>query len=221
MADATYNISFDDNIEEARRHLQRYQRKALPRAAARALNVAGGPTYTEAKKRVRNVSSLKKVDIENYMTNKKATVNNPIYRIRARRRSPNILRFMSAAQISSVIQARNLSNKKRAGKTYMKAKAWGKNQKYYRGFIGKVSTGNPDAPSGVRDIALHRIRGSYHIPSKGRHSGRRREKLDSLKGPSLPKIFSRSEIIEHLRRRAYARFKVEFPRQLKYYISRL
>jgi len=202
----TFNVTFDADIESARKELKSYQRTALPKAIVRSLNRAGKPTLTRARSSVSKVTGFRAKEIKDkkYISDIKASKNRFAYTIRARRRAPNLSHFQTKSQRNSALRARALGNMARKGKTFVRTKTMAKNsQGHQKGFLVTVPT-----KQGRRLVVMKRLT-AHRMP------------IAPMFGPNLAKVFARDAVQRHLKNRAIGIWRREFPRQLEYYLSRI
>lgn len=107
------------DLSQARAALRYYQREAVPKAAASALNRVGQHANTLAVRELADIAGLKQKDVREAMSRTRATWNNLETRLKAIGKALNLIRF-SARQT-------------KAGVT---ASAWGKRRLYPGTFIG-------------------------------------------------------------------------------------
>jgi hypothetical protein len=86
-------FNFKGDLKEIERHMDKVQRRAVPKAATRALNKVIGNARTEAIKKIIKHASLTGKVIRPYMGIKKATWGHLVAHLTVSKFTPNLIRF--------------------------------------------------------------------------------------------------------------------------------
>ena len=186
-------IDISVDIRNAEKKLFNYERKVIPQAAARSLNTTRRNVKTQAGRRINQITGLQiRRDITPGFWEIKATKWRLSTMLGSRRRPFNLIRFVTPAK-----QHPGAFDKLPG----VKAKAWRKLKIYEGAFI---------------------IRGRTHgRPIVVKRTTRRRYPIRGVFGPSLHVEFNRPAMKRFMSVLAKRRFKVNFRRDLRYYVSRV
>lgn len=180
------------DIERAQRQLMRYERRAIPQATARSINKTLTNVTTAVNRKIAANTGLKIKEIKSGQFRRNASMRFLSASVTQRRRAFNLRRFVRA-------------NRLRVGgfakEPGVRANPW-RNSKIFEGaFIIRGRT------SGQLVVVARR--------------GKNRYPLKSLYGPSLHVEFNRAPIRRLANVIARRRFRVNFRRDLAYYVSRI
>lgn len=178
-------------IEKAEKGLYRYEKRVIPRATNSSLNKTATNVRTQAHRRLSQIIGLPIKELKPYTGIRRSTLLTLSSQVFGRRRAFNMIKFVVPSK-----RAPGAFRKQRG----VKAKPWRRAQLLEGTFI---------------------IRGRTHgRPVVVARKGDERYPLKSIYGPSLHVEFNRPPMRRFMSVLAKRRFRVNFSRDLRYYISR-
>lgn len=185
-------ISVQADIKEATRGLYNFERKHIPRATNSALNKTAQTVLTKTRSQIAKKSGLTVKEIRPYMGTRKSTFLTLSAQVYAKRRTFNLIRFVSKSKQFVGAQW----NK---GKSPLRARPWRRSQPFPGAFIMRGRGGNLIVAA-RKGLARAGVRGLY--------------------GPGVHIEFVRPAMRRYQKLIIRKRFPIEFKRNLKYFISR-
>lgn len=196
---------FRNNIGDAKKVITRV-RKTMPKAYYAAMQRAGQQTKTHASRLVREKYHVKARDINERVTLRRGSVNNPFLEIRAKGRNVQIIKF------------RTNPNKPPApaGLVYRFNEKTGQTQSQF------ASRKVKPVRAAVKRSGLKEIKGAFITKvGKGGHvgvfkrAGRRRLPIKEVHGPAVPVMMGQPETIVELMDFASDKFKQRLDHEIK------
>ncbi len=186
------DISVQADIKEATRYLFNVEKRIIPRATNRAINKTAVTVKTKIQRHISQETGLTIGMVKAGIRLIKSNFSTLQAQRLGKGRAKNLLRFVTPGKRSPGA----FSNQ-----PGVKANAW-REPKVYRGaFI---------------------IYGATHgKPIVVARTGKARNKLKGLPGPSIRKEFARQEALNLMDATTKERFRIEFERALTYYLERL
>lgn len=192
----SFVLDVRQDIKQVERYLTDAQKKVVPRAAARALNRAGTKVVSIGAREVSKKIGLKQKRVKEKVTLAvRASTGQLLVVVVARGKPINIIDFVAPSK------RRVGAFKKKKG---VVAKPYGKSKTFVGTFIGH---GQNSSKLLVLTREQKKQKGRLPVKAKA--------------GPSIPNTFKQIEILQAIRAEAEKVWKVEFPRQMKYYLSRI
>ena len=180
------------DIKEATKYLKAWERKVIPRATNRALNTTARNVHTTIKRFIARITGLKVGFVGKGITIHKSSFATLRASIVGRGRAVNLRRFVSPAKLAIGGFRKQLG---------VKANAW-RNPRIYKGtFIISGATHG-------RLIVVRR-------------TTRNRKPLVGVYGPSIRNEMHRPPATRLMVTTAIERFRINFERDLRYYIQRV
>ena len=180
------------DIKEATKYLKDYERKVITRATNRAINTTARNVHTEIKRYISKITGLKVGFVGKGISVHKSSFGTLRAEIVGRGRAVNLIRFVSAGKRAVGAFSKQLG---------VRANAWRTMKTYHGAFI---------------------IRGRGH----GRlivvaRTDKTRYPIRGLPGPSVRIEMHRPPARRLMVTTAIERFKINFERDLRYYIQRV
>lgn len=182
------------DLKSVNRQLKRLGREGVQQALVSAVNHTGDRATTQVRRAVAKQTGMVYGKVRSATTSYKATYSRPVYEIVGRGLHEGLIHFSAVERVSGV-----------------SARPWGKRRVFAGTFIANaVDSGSPQ---------VFRRTGEFSYPSKGRYAGMRREKIEKLWGPSIPREMLRGlvpyQFNATVRERMPARVKHEVERLLR------
>jgi len=188
------DLSVKADLKAATRYLYDYERRVIPRATNRSINTTARNVQTAINRHIAKETGLKAGEVKAATSITKSTFSTLRAIVKGRRRPYNLFRFLQPRNRSFLPGAF-------ANQRGVKANPWRKSRIFKGTFI---------------------IRGSGHgRPIVVKRTGRNRYPLKAVYGPSIHSEFNRPAARALMNSTARTRFRINFERDLKYYISRL
>ena len=180
------------DIEGATKYLKAWERKVIPRATNRALNTTARNVHATIKRYISKITGLKVGFVAAGITIHKSSFATLRAEVVGRGRAVNMIRFVSPGKRAVGAFSKQLG---------VKANAWRTSRTYHGAFI---------------------IRGRGH----GRlivvaRTDKTRYPLKGISGPSIRVEMHRPPATRLMVTTAIERFKINFERDVRYYISRI
>lgn len=181
----SFALDVSHDLKDLRRTLNRYQRKALPKATLQGLNRAAASVRGAAVKTLARETGIKQKAVRAGIALRKANRNRLAAVIEARGRPLNVIRFMTPAQIRTWV------NSPKRPRPPVRAKPWGKKRVYRR----RVFIGNDGRTLFIRE-------------------GPSRKSIRGLHGPSIGRELVRKAVTRAIDKQFRERFPIELGRAL-------
>lgn len=186
------DIDIRADISRIESQLNTWQRQVIPKATSRALNTTARNVRTAAQRHIAKTTGLKVGEVRDNFHVTRATPRWLSVKIIGRRKPFNLIRFVAPS--------------KRTPGAFRKARGVRANPwRNARTFPGTFIIRSPR--SGV--------------PIVVKRKGQARQPIEAVFGPSIHTEFNRRESRRLMTRTARERFRVNFMRDVKFYISRL
>lgn len=185
-------VNIKAEIKDATRFLSRLEKKAVPRAAAQALNRTAKAVNTQVVRAISNETNIKpQRKVRSAISLYKASGLRLEAKLRAWPRRINLVEFVAPSQRQPG------AFRKRPG---VRAKAWGQSKVYEGSFLGRGRNSGK--------VLVFARKGQQQYPIKALH------------GPSIPRTFVQNNMMEIMHRTTRERFRKEFDRALKFGLRR-
>jgi len=186
-------ISIKHDLDKVAKKLSKIQQEVIPKAARSALNKTATQLTTNAARSISQKTGMKVGQVKKHLLKIRAQANRLQAEVIAKRYAPNLIEYMTAAQIKQAMQRKGQG---------IKAKAWRKTKVYRGSFVG-------------------RGKNSGKLLVLARRSSASNAKLKALSGPSVPRTFIEKEINRALRDVVRTRWPKNFDADLKFYLSKI
>ncbi len=186
-------ISIRHDFKKLQKDLSRIEKRVIPKAAKRALNKTAQQVKTHAAREISKKTGIKVGVVKKHLLKINAQFNSLTAAVIAKKYAPNLIEFMTAAQINRAMQ--------RKGKG-VRSRAWRKTKEYRGTFVG-------------------RGKGSGKLLVFSRTGPSRRSPIEAKPGPSIPRTFIQTEVMRSMKLKIARQFPKNFSADLKYFISKI